>query len=100
MESIISLEHVSKEFKVLNDKVYVPAEIIEKGMGYTFEWDNENFVCTINNNKEYFVACETRMDGDENMSVLVSHRQCTRLPTTVYNFAIVSVRAFKVILMF
>ena len=35
---------------VVGDKVYVPAEIIEKGMGYTFEWDNENFVCTINNN--------------------------------------------------
>lgn len=35
---------------VVGDKVYVPAEIIEKGMGYTFEWDNENFVCKISNN--------------------------------------------------
>ncbi len=35
---------------IVTDKVYVPAEIISKGIGYTFNWDMDNFVFNITNN--------------------------------------------------
>ncbi len=34
---------------VVDDKVYIPIEIIEKGIGYTFTWDNKTFKAQITN---------------------------------------------------
>lgn len=33
----------------ISDKVYIPSEIISKGIGYSFNWNGEKFECQINN---------------------------------------------------
>ncbi len=35
---------------VVGDKVYIPIEVVEKGIGYTFNWDSSKFVANITNN--------------------------------------------------